>query len=502
MQYRRLTEQVFAKSDFFLHVFSFILILTITDLYLFFWLGPQGIHVARQADSFSFSFFYFLADSSLFSPGNLNLESINGKCAGEFPLLYYLTSKIYLLTGLSFIPLKLITIASLFVVFVFGSKTAMILSGSKTLSISLASLFISSTVLLYYSVAVLPDIHALAFCTISVYYFFLFNKTNSDSHIAPIFIFGAISALLKASFFMYVIAFCLLMIFSRFKQKKDLKRILFWFFGCSIVVFTWYIYANHYNHVNNDFYYTTKPKPFWRESTERIRLALDFISGYWYSKYYYQSTFHFIFAMYFVFLFVKRKDSNGLFLLFVLLCANVSYLLLFLTQFIHHDYYFIVIIPTILILTSIAAAELLRHISKRWFSFLFHSFIIVLTVLSLMYARLNLHRRYDGVVDNAIVPYQLKGASILLDSLNIAREKTFIVIGDPSQNVSLIFLERLGWTYKEFPVDSAQFLQRIRIADYLVILSPSKRRLPNYLRLVAGQHDFEFKNNFFYKLDD
>jgi hypothetical protein len=502
MQFKRLTERL-AISDKLSYIFFFLVIVVITDLNSFFWAAPQGIHVARQTDSFSFSFFYFLADSHFLHPGNLNLESIDGKCAGEFPLFYYLTSKLYFLTGLSFIPLKLLTIFSLFVIFVYSTKSIVLISESRVLGISLAALFLSSTVLLYYSIVVLPDIHALAFCCVSTFYFFRFKKSNSNSHLAKMYIFGAFAALFKASFFMYVSSFFLVLMLADIKEKTFFKHNLVWFLGSLLTIATWYLYANYYNQVNNDFYYTTKPKPFWLESGERIRLAWGFINGYWYPKYYYQSTFHFFFVMIGVYLLLYKKDKLKLFLLFVLLSANVTYVLLFLTQFIHHDYYFIVIIPTFLILVSISTTELLRRTQKKgWIKYLIHTFIIVLTFLSLLYAKLNLNRRFDNVLDSSsLVSFQLMGAAAALDSLQISRDKTFIIIGDPSHNASLVFLNRFGWTYKEFPADSSQLKERMHIADYLVVLSPSQRDLPNYLGFLRGQESFAYKHNNFYKLN-
>ena len=93
-----------------------IALATSVFLFLFFFLGyhnvffrgPYGMHFMRQTDSLSFVSQYFNNGFHLFDPQLFNLKNIDGRAACEFPILYYITSLLYIIIGKKLFLLKFI----------------------------------------------------------------------------------------------------------------------------------------------------------------------------------------------------------------------------------------------------------------------------------------------------------------------------------------------------------------------------------------------------------
>ncbi|MBS4065712.1 MAG: glycosyltransferase family 39 protein [Chitinophagaceae bacterium] len=487
---------------FFTSGVCFLLLLVLTGIPGYFWSPPQGIHFSRHIDSFSYSYYYFSEHSGFFHPGNFNLESINGRCASEFPIMYYITSLLYLFFGVNFWTLKIITILMLFLGFLYCVKMVFLLCENLILSVLLTTLFFTSTVILYYGTFYLPDIHALGFLMVSLYYFFLYFKFQEKRHLLKLYIFITLSALLKASFFYYGCIFLVMILLISKREKIRHGQNILFFFLSLIIIASWYVYANRYNFANNAWYYTLSPKPFWKESRERITLALGFISNYWYSKYYFQSTFHFFFLTFLLGIFYVRKISLYLVLFFSLISLSLLYASLFLTQFIHHDYYFIAIVPAIIIIVTLSLISIVKNIPNKLILSCVYISLLVITILSANYAKLNLHRRYSNNFDSFSAPrYLLYGANDYLDSIGVSKESKFLVIGDRSQNGSLAFLRRFGWIYPNFQRDTINRNTNLKVADYLVVLRPSVNTIPKNIQEKLKNCDkYVYYNNYIYSL--
>ena len=74
----------------FLFLLFLIFFLLGFQVYLF--LQPIGLHYVRQTDSLAFVDFYQNNGFNFFEPGGWFLGDSDGKTAGEFPVLYYLTA--------------------------------------------------------------------------------------------------------------------------------------------------------------------------------------------------------------------------------------------------------------------------------------------------------------------------------------------------------------------------------------------------------------------------
>ena len=398
--------------------------------------------------------------------------------------------------------LKVFTLIMLFIGFLYCVKIIYLLSDSLFLGLSLSGLFFSSTVILYYANLYLPDIHSFSLSIVGVYYFFMYLRTKESKHLFLLYCFVTLASLLKASFYYYE---CTFLVMVHLAQKREgLKFVKNWslFLVSSIVVFSWYIYVKDYNLENNAWYYTTSPRPFWKYPKEKVIQALEFISGYWYTKYYFQSTFHFFLGVLIVGFFYGWRKKFNICLVLVLLFFNLIYLSLFLTQFIHHDYYFIVIVPSIIIAITLFFINIWDRFNGTVSRWVLKAIVLILTLLSLNYAKLNLHRRYVNSVDQySIVRYELNGVNHFLDSLKVPMNSKFLVIGDKTQNGSLSFLNRFGWIYPNFDINFEKMSANIAVADYLVILKPSDNPVP--IKIKSGLETcekFVYYNNYIYCL--
>jgi 4-amino-4-deoxy-L-arabinose transferase-like glycosyltransferase len=460
---------------------------------------PQGLHLARQADTYSFSLYYFFKQGSFFLPGNLNLTPVDGKCAGEFPIVYYLCSWIYRIFNFSYYPIRIINLLLLATSFCYAVRMAHRKLG-YTCAVALGGIIFSSTVLLYYSLIGLPDVQAFTFSIVGLYYFTKIITDREAGSYRRMLLFFTLAGLFKPSYLIYMVA-CCTVYFIKHRTKSKLKSDLVYTLAGWLLVAGWFIYAGSYNKANHDYYYTLAPKPAWLENADRVKLAIAYITGYWWPKYYYQTTWHFVLLSVVAFPFLVRSKVDRMF--YALIIAGIaSYLVLFLTQFIHHDYYFITLIPAIFIFCLMSLAGLIERIKNSYTRPILAFLLLTLAALSLNYSRINIIRRFtNNLEDNAVVRYQLDGIHIYLQQNGIPDTARFVVVGEPSRNASLVFLRRFGWIFADFSKSAGLTISNLQSADYLLVLNPSKNRIPpDYEKYILPDIPLDFRGSKIYKV--
>jgi hypothetical protein len=140
-----------SKYQFLLFVALLILLFFFLGQHKLIFLFPQGIHFIRQTDSLSFAYQYYENGFNFFEPQLFNLESTEGKAACEFPIIYFITSLIFLVIGKHFFVLKLLHLAIVYtgVFFIFKMLNHFI---KDWVYATLITLFLfTSTVFNYYS---------------------------------------------------------------------------------------------------------------------------------------------------------------------------------------------------------------------------------------------------------------------------------------------------------------------------------------------------------------
>jgi 4-amino-4-deoxy-L-arabinose transferase-like glycosyltransferase len=400
---------------------------------------------------------YFNYGNGFFEPQVFNLTSVDGKAACEFPILYYITAQLYTIFGEQEFILRLITITIVSLGFFSLFKLLILILDDILYALIFSFLFLSSTVLLYYTNNFLPDASALGFTLLAWYYFYLFKKRNKK-YLFISFLFFTLGSLLKATYFINPIAAVSTIIVLDLLAKNKLIdifksnfRLLLIFFISTALLLSWNLFAIHYNAINKDFYFLVSTRPLWDIDRQSIMEVWDYISNYWYSKYYYQSTIHF-FVIAFILGIVFIKKANKTFLVpgIIMLIGSIFYILLFYAQFKDHDYYFITLIPTIIILVVNAFITIRNKFPKLLNNYIAKILLLGLAVLSINYASSKLEERYS-ITNNefAEIGVVLSDTRNSLDSLGISKHAKVIVFTDKTPNGGLYFLNRKGWNVSD-----------------------------------------------------
>jgi hypothetical protein len=226
--------------------------------------------------------------------------------------------------------------------------------------------------------------------------------------------------------------------------------------------------------------------PIWNLTEEQILEVTNYISNYWYTKYYYESTIHFFLATLVLGIALIRFANRAILIpATFLVLGSVCFSLLFFSQFKDHDYYFITIIPAIIFVvlsTFISVKNKLYRIYKSPF---LKVALTVICVLSLNYARTKIADRYKNSIDElSRIGTSLSETRGFIDSQDIHEDSRFIVMNDKTPNGGLYFINRQGWT---IPDSSENCFKKIDEyislgADYILTVDKPHSRI-----LEAGE---------------
>ena len=458
-------------NEIFIFFLIFISFLFFLDFQSFFFLKPRSFHFIRQTDTLSFVSYYLLNGVNFFDTGNLNLYNNTGKAVCEFPGLYYITA---LITYFGFESYKVLKIVHL-VIFFFSSFILYKYLRQQfnfINSLSIVFLLFSSTVILYYSINYIPNFPALCFSICGVVYFFIFLENNIQNKLITSLLFFLFACLLKITFAIYPIT-CFLMLFYRFfKQKKIDYKIVFLFSGLFVILIVWNLYVIHYNKINNSEYYLTNIKPIWNANSNEFDEVFSFILNYWTYKYYYPSTIHVFIITVFISLFFYKKINkfHFIFILFSFI-GVISYFVLFFKQFRDHDYYFMEFVPFFLIVFIATYNAIIESVPVK-IAITISIVLLVITVLSINYAKLNIQRRYDKPFEQvSYLAKELENIESKIDSIGIPKYAKILVIPDNTMNGSLYYLNRFGYTVGD--TASQNLVAFYKKSDYILITDSS-----------------------------
>lgn len=418
-------------------------------------LPPGGIHIIRQTDSLSFVWHYLHNGMKFFETGVLNLTSQEGKAACEFPVLYYLTAIIYQLIGEHESVLRLINLVIISSGFYSLFLSIRIITKSYYYSIVLTLMFLSSSVTAFYSINYLPDAPALGLVLTGWYFVvsFLYLDAKPGKLIVAYFFF-TLSALLKVtSFISPVAAFLWLLIhyfsadFAKYRATWKMLQVYLMFIVSLLLVALWNVYAIRYNRIHNDHYFLTTWRPIWELNRHQIREVWDYVSNYWFPKYYYQSAWHFYLILVLGGLvFIRKSERQLLRVTLILLTGTILYFLMFYEQFKDHDYYFLTLIPGISFLVTHSFLTLHSRFPAIGQSLITKLIFLTICILSINFTREKLQQRFDQPDDPAVpAAFRKEDTRTYMESIGINREAKLILITDPTPNAGLYFLKRKGW---------------------------------------------------------
>ncbi len=452
-----LFRKIYSKTYPFDILFLFILAI------LFFYFGydhiffsePFGIHYMRQTDSLSFASNYYNQGFKFFSPELYNLKNIDSKAACEFPLTYYITGLLYNIFGKEFYIQRLvhliITYLGVFCIY----KLALLLLKNKIYAFLAGLIVFTSTVFNYYAFNFLPDIPALGFILAGWYFFYRYLNDEKKSSLILMFVFFTLGSLIKVTYLinpLTIIAFCISSLF--FKRNiivSNSKKIIWTGTISALLVILWNFYIIYYNTINESTSFNTKALPIWVMTKEKIDFVWELMTNYWYKQYFPKSTFHLFYVIFFLqIILIKKVNKKNSLLIIILFFANLSYLLLFYSQFRDHDYYFLAFFPLFLLVLINGIKTIQNVTSRRFIHYIIQAVILVIIIGGIKDSRIRVYKRFDKKMDmyskTGLIIYENKDE---INKLNLSVDSKFIVAPDLCQNGGLFFLDRKGWNLPE-----------------------------------------------------
>jgi 4-amino-4-deoxy-L-arabinose transferase-like glycosyltransferase len=437
-----------------------LLLIAITGIALFYgypamWqLLPQGSHMWRQADCMAMTDNYRIFQLPFLQPETYNLQSVDGKVAGEFPLFYFIASRfehsafalrlmhtILFLAGIS---------AAYFIAFYFLRR--------QLLSIFSALLLFTSPLLVFYGNNFLSDVPALSAAYIGWAFFLYHYRSRQLQGFILSLLFFAIAVLLKAS---HAIQFILIgaVLISETVSGRKTKLLLS--FIALLGAGSWYIYAKSYNQLHQDAYYFLSLAPVWKATWYETGLGIWRMTVSLSGNYFWQPTSLLLLLSSYVLLKKWMKLPKTLRLLIaVSFVLTLFYVLLFYKKLIGHEYYYTVffVFGYFAIVGSLKAYN--SYHAENIFG---HTALFILLLVNIIYCRNFVQSKLtDNLYNGYLSTQELQS---FLITHGVSKTNTVLSLPDDSPNKTLSLIKRKGYT--EFnPYDKVLKEQK---AEYLLL---------------------------------
>lgn len=450
---------------------------------------PFGIHFMRQTDGLSFAMNYHLFDNSFWKPELLSVQWSNGQAANEFPLLYYLASLCYDAFGVSHFWLRAINLAIFTLGLIWLQRLAFLIFKNRIYSFVIGIFLISSAVVLYYSANHLPDVPAMSFALGGLYFWFKNQRSKQAGDLYCSYLLFTLAGLLKVTMMIYPIAITVVILIQNaltltVEKHTNFKQLFINVVISFAIVLGWNYYMLQYNIDAGSNAFLTKALPVWEYEEWFITMVWGFITEYWSVSVLPLTIWHIIIVLFlFQVIFYKHSDRQLAMLTAVSVLGSVAYMALFFAQFEHHDYYFVVVMPTILLILMNAFATFKNRFSDLGNSVVFKILLIVFVGIGMADSHKKLSKRFE-VIPITNLHTELEGIQETFDDLGITKEARFLVLGDFSPNGSLCFLQRKGLTFKDiqqFNVIDPGHLPEFKLDHMLVIHNNWESDVPSRL---------------------
>lgn len=432
---------------------------------------PQGAHRWRQTDCWAMTQNYQQFHLPFFEPEIYNLEAVNGKAAGEFPLFYFMAAQFnqpaFALRLMHTLLFLISIFAIYFIAFSFLKR--------RLLAIFCALLFFTSPLLVFYGNNFLSDVPALSVALVGWAFFFNSSKQkNFTLYFACIFF--AFATLLKASeAFNYFIAF----IFLAQTQKINFKQIIP--FSAVFIPVLWYGYAKTYNIENHDTYYFLSVFPIWKLSLHEIGLVIWRMFVSWSNNYFWRPTsIILIFSIYFLIKHAQKLDKELRSIVLSSFLAIVVYILFFYQKLIEHEYYYVLFFIFVLFLV-IACLKMYNNFQAE--NVFTHTFLFLFLLPNIIFCKNFIAQKLTNNMPNGNLS-SIEMQDFLLKN-EVTDNKIVVSLPDGSPNQTLSQLKRKGFTEYN---DYLQILKN-KNADFIVLGNDSwkqETKLKPYLNDSIG----------------
>lgn len=449
-----------------------------------------------------------------------------GKTASEFPIIYYIVALFWKIFGKHEIIFRLLNLSIVYTGLFFLFRFIEEKLKDSFWAIVLALFVFTSPILVYYSNGFIMDPLGLSFAFIAWYFFGKFYESGENKQLYFSLLFFLIGGLLKVSstisYFAILGVFFIEMLGVRFKngttifQNKKLQIIPFIF--VAIGLYFWYSFAARYNEEHASGVFLVGILPIWDYSAADIEHRITVFKGAMTLHQFYNiETLYLLLALFVLQLvFFKKSDSFLLFVTLLLFFAVIAFLLLWFGAVTEgHDYY----LTNLLVFIAFALISLFALVQKSYpavfISERLKTYVLLILAYNIYLTSSKTAIRYFNTpernyptcyTDNDVkllhwvksnfhmYPEKLREVEPYLRSLGIKPDDKVISLPDFSFDITLYFMNQVGWTQASAPkpLNEDWFFQKIKQgAKYLIVSDPSiyqQSALTNFTKLKIGSY--------------
>lgn len=455
---------------------------------------PNGEHIWAQCDRASMAQTYYMDKAPFLLPRTYKAPNRSeGIAVGEFPLIPFLSAKLYSLFGFNEVYFRLLILITSISGFIFSYLIARKFIKHWFWSFFIASIWIASPNIIYYSFSFLPDITGLSVMLIAL--FFLIRKSSGPSYydLGLFFIFFALAGLIRISVVVPLCAISAAYFICEFRYKiQDVRKKWVFIAGhitALAVVFSWLLYADYTNSCYKNFVFLLKPTP--PLSYTELVNAINIYLGYHQNGYYYIKEFYYLLVFFTVISIVFIRNSNKFLLLSALFCYLGFFILFYIMlqkSYAHHYYWVPFQIGIFLHVLWIGTS--LRYVKVNKFS---EIIVGIASLIFINYNSINIHKnvnrkRWSNSKNEFSSYYNLES---YLNKIGIGYDKRIASYPDVSFNNTLYFMNRKGNTLdpNDYPQNKRHLLST---TDYAVIKDTTvltDTLWLNYLDKQVGQYE-------------
>jgi hypothetical protein len=455
-------ETLFSKRGHFISAviftISLVFLLNYIGVFRYIHKRPCSVHMSAQTSRACIALNYYENNMNFFTPQyQRNLEG-KGYTGLEFPIIFYSAAVMYKIFGFNEAYMRWISLLLTSFGLYFFFLLSLYFSKSRILSLGLVAATILSPVFLFYTPNFFPDAASVGLTMASWYFLFRYMKEKKISHLNRYTFFVTFAILLKASAAMCFGVLIMILVLDQFKffknidpaglfpeKKKIVKRI-----GLSIlIVFSWYKYSSWFTTSHGGETFLMSPNSY--ETWEGLLEVVENMNRMWLYYYFPPAGYLILGCVLGIFLLSIFMTSRLLtVIIFAYILGNICYFLIFMNQFIHHDYYVITMFPLIFFI-GLSFLDAVNKISKRGFSILTCLVIVCMfygLFLDMKQTREKYTERYSNDIYYWTGDYRAyEDLEPKLRKAGIKRTDRTVTGYDESDCASLYLMNQLGCTF-------------------------------------------------------
>jgi Dolichyl-phosphate-mannose-protein mannosyltransferase len=409
---------------------------------------PSHIHAWTQSDRLALAYGFLDNGFNFFKPQTFNLATKNGITGVDFPIHEYLVALLMkIFNNRNPLIFRLYTLGFCYTGYLSLFLLLKSLTGSFTKSMAGVCFVFTLPVLGYFQFGFIPSVTAFSSCITGIYFYTRYLDSKRKTALLTTLAFISLSALVRSTYIIYLVAILLHFLLSARQQKKISISSLLLFIGALAIVIGYALYNRYLNKVYGSQFLTSfLPADDWRAF---FHIVLSVIKRWWHQ---YFTISHYIVLL--IMLWVLRSNRKTLHIrshqLVVLagiaFPGSVLFFILMAKQFVDHEYYFADSFYPVILLLVTAGIQNMEGQNHLWKKIQPVLWLLLLTATIESYyvqkEKYSVHQWDRGEITRT----NFTGSAAFLDSLKVPATATILVIDAYSTNAPLLLMNRKGYT--------------------------------------------------------